>query len=102
MAKDAGKGKPMFAKRIKKHSEKMSKVSAIVTEVETMRESRKAICSTDSVRKQVFEKHELDVRNGLIAEVLKSQFTMVYQKTRPIPLQTNRERNLALRCLYGQ
>ena len=72
MAKDAKKGKPMFAKRVEKHSEKMSKINAISTEVEIMRESRNAICSTDLVRKQVFEKHELDVRNGLIAEVLKS------------------------------
>ena len=67
-----------------------------------MRESKKSISNADQVREQVLAGYQLSVRNALIAQVMKSKFAMKYQKTRPIPLQTNRERNLALRCLYGQ
>ena len=79
----------------------MDKVNAIADEVEKMREKKKPIFCTDQVKARVLACKEICVRNSLVADVLKRNFAMSFNKIRPTPFLSNNERNLALRCLYG-
>ena len=57
MARDAKKGRPMLQRRIRKHDEKIAKISAIATVIDTIKGSRKSIDNTDQIREQVLARH---------------------------------------------
>ena len=57
MAKEAKKGRPMLQRRISKHDEKIAKMSAIATVIDTIKGSRKSIGNTDQIKEQVLAGH---------------------------------------------
>ena len=102
MAADLKKNSPRLKKRTKKHEDKQEAMSVACEVIESMLAAKSQIFSVAQVASKVKQLDRTDKISAPIRQALSMRFGMRYRKVKPVAFQGNRERNLALRCLYAQ
>ena len=102
MASDAKKGQVKLKKRQMKQKAKMATRDAMEEAVVEHLEAKRNIYTIAQVQKMMMDQKGVIVPRSVVASTLRSRFNMRFRKIREIAFQGNRERNLALRCMYAQ